>query len=98
MQLDGGHFVIDLQHRELLSLRLEQPAWVLCLDGVLWVTQQREAQDRVLTPGLSLGARADNDIVIQALGASRLSVRALPLDAAGDPRRRSSPRDAAPIY
>jgi hypothetical protein len=91
MQVDGRHVVIDLEHRELLKLRLQEPACLICLDGVLWVTRHLDEHDRVLTPGLALGAPADNDIVVQALGASRLSLRPLPEPAS------TAARGAAPI-
>lgn len=75
-----------LQPGRALALDAACGTRVLCIDGVLWLTQEGEAGDVVLCANHSWTARHDGRIVVQALGtrgawAVEPSGEALPLAA-----------------
>lgn len=49
---------------------------IVCLSGVLWITQDWQCQDIVLTPGQSYSATGRHRLLIQALESARLQIHA----------------------
>jgi len=62
-----------LANKEMLSLAgNRQGVRLTCLAGRLWITQQGDGRDHLLQPGGSFSSSLPGEIVVTALGNSRL--------------------------
>jgi len=67
----------DLVENQAMSIRDLTPGRILyCLAGMIWVTQQGEARDRVLGPGGSYRIERSGRLVVAALRRSHFLVAA----------------------
>jgi hypothetical protein len=65
----------ELPVRGILSFTVRSSLWLMCLEGLLWLTTP-DGRDHVLTRGESLTFHGSGKVVIEALRASNLWVRA----------------------
>jgi ferric-dicitrate binding protein FerR (iron transport regulator) len=70
-------FVVELQQGDLLPLDRAKGVRVSCLEGSLWLTEERAAADVVLQPGQSYEVEATGRTLVQAISRSRVAVEAL---------------------
>lgn len=74
MEIDVGSSILNLPREGVVSLRDAGGTRVLCLNGSLWVTQERRREDVVLGPGESLRVSGDGLTLVTALRPSELRV------------------------
>jgi hypothetical protein len=65
----------ELARRSVLSFSVKSSLWILCLEGQLWLTTP-DGRDHVLGAGESLTFHGTGKVVVEALHASNLWVRA----------------------
>ena len=64
-----------LHAREVLSLdNRQQPMAIECKDGMVWVTRTGGHGDHILSSGSRYIPRAKGNIVIEAIGKSRVNI------------------------
>ncbi|HXE72929.1 MAG TPA: DUF2917 domain-containing protein [Candidatus Nitrosotenuis sp.] len=66
---------ITLPRQSVLSLRADK-VQITCRQGLTWVTQEGDAQDYLLRPGLSFSTAHPGQVVVQALEEARIDVTA----------------------
>ena len=64
----------SLGRREVFTLETSERVNLMCLDGMLWITLERDSFDYVLAPGQALRVPSGNLAAIQALTESRFGV------------------------
>lgn len=69
-------FVIELQPGDVLPLERAVGVRLTALEGSLWVTEEGEPIDVVLSPGQSFAVEAKGRALVQALSRSRLAIEA----------------------
>ena len=62
----------DLQKEAMLPLREAKGLRIECLEGALWITQDRDRRDTVLEPGGSFVADRPGTAIVLALRTSRV--------------------------
>ena len=70
--------VVELERGGLLPLHDGAGATVVCVEGELWITQEHDGEDVLLSAGESLRLSRNGRTVVQALRASRVAVEAPP--------------------
>jgi ferric-dicitrate binding protein FerR (iron transport regulator) len=70
-------FVVELEQGDLLPLDRAKGVRVSCVEGSLWLTEERAAADIVLQPGQSYEVEAAGRTLVQAMSRSRVAVEAL---------------------
>lgn len=89
------HHAFDLANEGLLSLRNSQAARIRCNEGTLWITEEGEVKDTILTAGDTYTIRHTGLALLTSFGASRITIEG----AAPDVRvgRSAGRRDAAEL-
>jgi hypothetical protein len=67
--------IVELQPDALVPLRNRKGTRIACLEGVLWITHDRDPEDILLQPGQTYELTRKGAMV-QALGACRVSLEA----------------------
>jgi hypothetical protein len=75
--MSNPKFVVELEQGDLLPLDRAKGVRVSCVDGTLWLTEERGAADVVLQPGQSYEVEATGRTLVQAMSRSRVAVQAL---------------------
>ena len=75
--MSNPKFVVELEQGALLPLDRAKGVRVSCVDGTLWLTEERGAADVVLQPGQSYEVEATGRTLVQAMSRSRVAVQAL---------------------
>ena len=70
-------FVVELDQGSLLPLDSAKGVRISCVEGSLWLTEERGAADVVLQPGQSYEVEATGRTLVQAMSRSRVAVEAL---------------------
>ena len=70
-------FVVELDQGDLLPLDSAKGVRISCVEGSLWLTEERGAADVVLQPGQSYEVEATGRTLVQAMSRSRVAVEAL---------------------
>jgi quercetin dioxygenase-like cupin family protein len=70
--------VVELERGGLLPLHDGAGATVVCVAGELWITQEDDGEDVLLSAGESLRLSRNGRTVVQALRSSRVAVEAPP--------------------
>ena len=70
-------FVVELEQGDLLPLDSAKGVRISCVEGSLWLTEERGAADVVLQPGQSYEVEATGRTLVQAMSRSRVAVEAL---------------------
>ena len=70
-------FVVELEQGDLLPLDSAKGVRISCVEGSLWLTEERGAADVVLQPGQSYEVEATGRTLVQAMSRSRVAVQAL---------------------
>jgi quercetin dioxygenase-like cupin family protein len=79
--MNSKKIVVELERGALLPLHDGAGATLACLEGDLWITQERDGQDVLLRAGESLRLARNGRTVVQALRAARVAVEAPPASA-----------------
>ena len=74
--MSNPKFVVELEQGDLLPLDRAKGVRVSCVDGTLWLTEERGAADVVLQPGQSYEVEATGRTLVQAMNRSRVAVQA----------------------
>ena len=75
--MSNRKFVVELDQGDLLPLDRARGVRISCVEGSLWLTEERGAADVVLQPGQSYEVEATGRTLIQAMARSRVAVEAL---------------------
>jgi hypothetical protein len=75
--MSNRKFVVELEQGDLLPLDRAKGVRVSCVEGSLWLTEERGAADVVLQPGQSYEVEATGRTLVQAMSRSRVAVEAL---------------------
>ena len=75
--MSNPKFVVELEQGDLLPLDRAKGVRVSCVEGSLWLTEERGAADVVLQPGQSYEVEATGRTLVQAMSRSRVAVQAL---------------------
>ena len=67
----AGITEVDLERQRPLLLP-DQAALLVCLEGELWLTRDRDNEDYILGPGQQFAIRPGDQATVQALRESRL--------------------------
>jgi hypothetical protein len=67
--------IVELQPDALVPLRNRKGTRIACLEGVLWITHDRDPEDILLQPGQAYELTRKR-ATVQALGACRMSLEA----------------------
>jgi quercetin dioxygenase-like cupin family protein len=70
--------VVELERGGLLPLHDGAGATVVCVEGELWITQEHDGEDVLLSAGESLRLSRNGRTVVQALRGSHVAVEAPP--------------------
>jgi hypothetical protein len=84
MVLEMNHVVMDIDYRGVLPVDHASGARVACLSGRIWITEQNASEDVVLEAGEAYEIVRDGLVVVQALRAAIVDLRA-PARAAAEP-------------
>jgi quercetin dioxygenase-like cupin family protein len=76
--MNSKRVVVDLERGGLLPLHDGAGATVVCVEGEIWITQEHDGRDLLLSAGESLRLSRNGRTVIQALRGSRVAVKAPP--------------------
>lgn len=76
MNLSMGQWTVGLERDKLIKLRDAKGMRISCLDGALWVTQEKSAADVVLEAGQSLVIGRPGLTLVMALRPSTLQLHA----------------------
>jgi hypothetical protein len=76
--MNSKRVVVDLERGGLLPLHDGAGATVVCVEGEVWITQEHDGRDLLLSAGESLRLSRNGRAVIQALRGSRVAVEAPP--------------------
>jgi len=74
MELRHIHHTLDLAGEGLLSIRDGQAARIRCNEGMLWITEEGEVKDTILSAGDTYTIRHAGLTLLTAFGASRLTI------------------------
>ncbi|HEX9397618.1 MAG TPA: DUF2917 domain-containing protein [Burkholderiales bacterium] len=74
--MNRNSVVIELAAQSLVSLQDGEGTRVYCLQGSLWITEERSRQDIVIGSGGSYRLAGGGRAIVQAMGASRVAVEA----------------------
>jgi quercetin dioxygenase-like cupin family protein len=74
--MNAKRIVVEIERGGLLPVHDCAGATVACLQGDVWVTQDSDTADVVLSPGESLRLHKDGRTVVQALTDARVAVEA----------------------
>lgn len=69
-------FVVELEAGDVLPLERARGVRLACLEGSLWLTEERTPIDVVLAAGESYAVENGGRTLVQAMGRSRLAVEA----------------------
>lgn len=72
MKIGIDHTTLLLESGALMKLRKAKGVAVECLAGALWITQENELADEILTPGQTLRLTSQQITLIEALSPSKL--------------------------
>ncbi|HVL59523.1 MAG TPA: DUF2917 domain-containing protein [Burkholderiaceae bacterium] len=72
MKLELNTQTVDLTDGSTIVLRDARDVQVVCVEGGIWVTEERLRNDVVLSPGESRVVRVGGRTFVTALGASRV--------------------------
>jgi hypothetical protein len=75
--MSNPKFVVELEQGDLPPLDRAKGVRVSCVEGSLWLTEERGAADVVLQPGQSYEVEAAGRTLVQAMSRSRVAVQAL---------------------
>jgi hypothetical protein len=75
--MSNPKFVVELEQGDLLPLDRAKGVRISCVEGSLWLTEERGAADVVLQPGQSYEVQATGRTLVQAMSRSRVAVQAL---------------------
>ena len=75
--MSNRKFVVELEQGDLLPLDRAKGVRISCVEGSLWLTEERGAADVVLQPGQSYEVAASGRTLVQAMARSRVAVEAL---------------------
>jgi hypothetical protein len=75
--MSNPKFVVELEQGDLLPLDRAKGVRISCVEGSLWLTEERGAADVVLQPGQSYEVEATGRTLVQAMSPSRVAVQAL---------------------
>ena len=75
MRVEGAAVTIGLDREESLRLRRGTTLEVVCLSGVVWITQEGDLRDLFLAPGESIRLRLRGVALITALEPAAVKVR-----------------------
>ena len=78
MQIHGVNAAISLQPEQSLRIQSRSHVEVVCLSGLLWVTQPGDARDLFVAPGEALRLAASGLTLVTAMVPSVLRARELP--------------------
>lgn len=73
-QIGISRLVIELREGEIMSVRIVDALTVLCLEGQLWITQQRDPDDTVLGKGESFDLSRRGVSLLEALRDARVAI------------------------
>lgn len=67
-----------IQKRAIMTVRTgRNDKTITCLDGTLWITQEGDGIDRILTAGDIYQSRISGDIIIEGLDHSHIRISSL---------------------
>jgi hypothetical protein len=72
--MSNPKFVVELEQGDLLPLDRAKGVRISCVEGSLWLTEERGAADVVLQPGQSYEVQATGRTLVQAMSRSRVAV------------------------
>ena len=75
MNLALGQWTVGLERDKLIALRDAKGVRISCLDGALWITQEKKAADVVLEAGQSFVIDTMGLTLVMALSPSTLRLR-----------------------
>jgi hypothetical protein len=75
--MSNPKYVVELAQGDLLPLDGAKGVRVSCVEGSLWLTEERGAGDVVLQAGQSYEVEASGRTLVQAMSRSRVAVQAL---------------------
>src|SRR3954471_2475713 len=75
--MSNPKYVVELEQGNLLPLDGAKGVRISCVEGSLWLTEERGAADVVLQPGQSYEVEATGRTLVQAMSRSRVAVQAL---------------------
>ena len=76
MKIRLSHSEVELARRQVMSLADAAGARIVAREGTLWVTQDHDRRDVVLSPGESFDVIGSARVVVQALTAARVRLLA----------------------
>jgi len=74
MKFDQTHHTLDLANEGLLAIRDGQAARIRCNEGVLWITEEGELKDTILSAGDSYTIRHPGLALLTSFGVSRITI------------------------
>ena len=72
MKISISHSTVRLQDRQHISVIDGKGARIVCRDGRVWITQDRDANDTVLAAGQAFTLDRNGVAIIEAMGASQV--------------------------
>lgn len=74
MQIEAKHLTIDVKRCDVFTVRGIEHRRIVCNTGELWITQQDDPHDIVLTPGESVVLDRSSVAYVQALRTGQLTM------------------------
>ncbi|HEX7813110.1 MAG TPA: DUF2917 domain-containing protein [Burkholderiales bacterium] len=74
MELEATHHTLDLANEGLLSIRHGQSARIRCNTGMLWITEEGEVKDTILSAGDTYTIRHPGLTLLTSFGSSRVTI------------------------
>lgn len=74
MQSRHTHHTLDLANEGLLAIRDGQAARIHCNEGMLWITEEGEVKDTILSAGDAYTIRHSGLALLTSFGASRVTI------------------------
>jgi hypothetical protein len=74
---------LALKPRDTLTLEAARGALVRCLEGLVWITQDGDRADHVVSAGDSFRVDRDGSVIVQATRAARVAIESPREDASG---------------
>lgn len=71
--MSAKRIIVELQPDALIPLRNDKGTRIACLEGVLWITHDRDPEDILLQPGQAYELTRKG-ATVQAIGASRMAI------------------------
>ncbi len=73
-----SHIFQDIHKNKILIVKADRTGnEIACLGGTVWLTQEGDGRDRILTPGDIFQSRIQKDIVIEGMDHSRIRISPL---------------------